>query len=170
MNILFSISGLILSVVITTQIYASQLKSSDQISMINFTVGEVGVVDNIDQPMRIGFEYRMPSFSSWKIIPALGFARAENGASFFYADFRRDYWINSRWVLTPSYGLGSFQDSNEIELGNTLEFRAGVEIANRFYKHYRVGVALFHLSNGSLGDKNPGTEAIVFSLSIPLAS
>jgi hypothetical protein len=46
--------------------------------------------------------------------------------------------------------------------------RSGIEVAYRFYERSRVGLALFHLSNGGLADKNPGTEVLALSLSVPL--
>jgi len=69
--------------------------------------------------------------------------------------------------LIPGFGAGVFDDSADIELGNTLEFRSGIELAYQFRNKVRMGVALFHLSNGGIGGDNPGTEALVFSVSIP---
>lgn len=137
-------------------------------TMLNLTFGQVGIADDIEGANRYGMEYRMRPYSKWALIPAVGFARAENGATFVYADLRHDYWLNDRWVVIPSFGVGAFDDTKEIDLGETLEFRSGVELAYRFHGQYRVGVAVFHLSNGGLSDKNPGTEALVISLCIPL--
>lgn len=137
-------------------------------AMVNLTFGQVGIADNIKGASRYGLEYRTRPYSKWALVPAVGFARAENGATFVYADLRHDFWLNDRWVVIPSFGVGAFDDTEEIDLGETLEFRSGVELAYRFYGQYRVGVAVFHLSNGGLSDKNPGTEALVISLCIPL--
>lgn len=149
---------------------ADQNKSIPNVAMLNLTVGQVGIADDINEPLRFGVEYRFSSFSKWSIIPALGYARASNGASYLYSDLRLDIWLNNRWLLIPSFGLGAFDDSDEIQLGNKLEFRSGVELAYRFYKQYRIGLAVFHLSNGGLSDQNPGTEALVVSLCIPLSN
>ncbi len=140
------------------------------VAMINLTLGKVGIADNIDPPLRYGIEYRMRSLSSWKIIPAIGFVHAERGANFLYTDLRHDFWMTDRWVVIPSLGLGTFDDSEDIQLGSKLEFRTGIELAYRFHRQYRIGVALFHLSNGGLSDDNPGTEALVVSLCIPLGN
>ena len=136
-------------------------------AMINFTAGQVGIADDINGARRHGVEVRLRSFSRWELIPAFGFTRADNGANFLYADLRHDFWLSDNWLVIPSFGLGSFKDSDEINLGNDLEFRTGIELAYKFYRQYRIGLALFHLSNGGLSDRNPGTEALVVSLSIP---
>ena len=55
------------------------------------------------------------------------------------------------------------------KLGVTVaEFRTGIELAKRFRTGHRLGVSLAHLSNGSLSDKNPGTETLGLIYSIPL--
>lgn len=138
------------------------------VPMLNITAGQVGVFDNIDDPYRVGLEYRFRPFGSWQLIPAIGAAVAQNDAFFVYADLRHDFWLGDRWVVIPSFGLGLFNDGDQVELGQTLEFRSGVELAYRFHEQWRVGLALFHLSNGGLSDENPGTEALVLSLCIPL--
>ena len=71
-------------------------------------------------------------------------------------------------MLIPSFGVGLFDDSEEVQLGNKLEFRSGIEIAYEFRNKVRAGVAIFHLSNGGISNQNPGTEALVFSVCIPL--
>ncbi len=138
------------------------------IPMLNLTAGAVGIADDLDDPFRFGMEYRFKALKKHNLIPAIGFAVAENGAYFIYSDLRYDYRINDNWLAIPSFGVGTFNDSEELILGNELEFRPGIEIAYRFPSEYRIGVALFHISNGGLSEKNPGTESLVLSLCIPL--
>ena len=64
--------------------------------------------------------------------------------------------------------MGLFDDSEEIQLGNELEFRSGIEIAYQFRNKIRAGIAIFHLSNGGISSENPGTEALVISVCIPI--
>ena len=140
----------------------------DAVPMLNLTVGQAGIFDTGDPPLRYGIEYRARSFSRWRLIPAIGAAFADNGASFVYTDLRHDFWLDDRWVLIPSLGVGVFDDGGELDLGHTVEFRSGLEVAYRFRAEYRIGVALFHLSNGGISERNPGTEVLVVSLCIPL--
>ena len=44
--------------------------------------------------------------------------------------------------------MGIFNGSSEVELGNDVEFRSGVELAYKFRNKIRVGIAIFHLSKG----------------------
>jgi hypothetical protein len=137
--------------------------------MLNLTVGQAQIFDSgSDRSTRYGVEYRGRSYTRWRLIPAIGVAVAESGASFVYTDLRRDFWLNDRWALIPSFGIGVFDDSEKLQLGSEIEFRSGIEAAYRFHDDYRVGLALFHLSNGGLSEQNPGTEVLVVSLCIPL--
>lgn len=136
--------------------------------MLNFTLGEVGLADEVRQPERYGIEYRFAGKTKWQLVPAIGVSATESGASYAYTDVRLDLWLSNRWLMIPSFGLGWFQESDELPLGHDLQFRSGLEIAYRFENDFRVGVALFHLSNGGISDQNPGTESLVFSLCVPL--
>ena len=169
---IFDVIGLLGSSIIifmlAVSVYADERKEYE---MINITAGQVGILDEPDGPQRYGLEYRFTSFSGpwgFRLIPAIGVASANNGASFAYADLRHDFYLNDRWLLIPSFGAGMFKDSREIELGNNLEFRSGLEVAYQFGNKIRAGIAIFHLSNGGISSQNPGTEALVFSVCIPV--
>ena len=139
--------------------------------MLNITAGQVGILDDLNGPQRYGLEYRFKSFSGpwgFRLIPAVGAAISNNGAGFVYTDLRHDFYLSRRWILIPSFGVGIFNDSSEIELGNEIEFRSGVELAYQFRNKIRAGIAIFHLSNGGISSENPGTEALVLSICIPM--
>lgn len=138
------------------------------IRMLVLSVGDIGIDDDLERPNIVGIDYRMLPFSEWDLIPAIGYVYKDGGASYVYIDLRYDYWFSNDWVLVPSYGVGYFDKDDELDLGGELEFRAGIEISHRFDNKYRLGLAVFHLSNGRLYGSNPGTEALAVSLSIPL--
>lgn len=138
------------------------------VPMINITTGQVAVFDSDLKSERYGLEYRGRALGKYQLIPAIGFAFSEDRDSFLYTDLRHDFWLNNHWVTTPSLGLGVFTEGDKIDLGKNLEFRTGLELSYRFNNNYRLGVALFHLSNAGTANRNPGTEALVISLSIPI--
>ena len=70
-------------------------------------------------------------------------------------------------VVTPSFGLARFEESVELRLGQALEFRSGLELAYEMRSGWRVGLALYHLSNAGLARENPGSEGLVVSISLP---
>lgn len=142
-------------------------RSLDQ-PLLNFTVGQVGIDQHLDNSWRYGIEYRFSPLTRYRLVPSIGIAVGDNDANFIYAELRRDFRFADHWVLTPSFGLGRFNNRPRFNLGQSLEFRSGLEVSRQFNHGYRLGVALFHLSNGGLSDQNPGTEAVVLSFSVPL--
>ena len=49
-------------------------------SAANLTAGYIGVFDDSGRPLRLGAEYRFRAMGRWSLIPAVGFATAEDGA------------------------------------------------------------------------------------------
>ena len=132
-NVIRVVKLLIIFIVFHFSAYAEERKEYE---MINITAGQIGILDDQDGAQRYGLEYRFTSFSGpwgFRLIPAIGVAAANNGAGFVYSDLRHDFYLNDKWILIPSFGAGVFKDSSEINLGNSLEFRSGVEIAYQFH-------------------------------------
>ena len=72
-------------------------------------------------------------------------------------------------MVTPSFAPGFYdQGDSTLDLGHELEFRSQIEFAYRFDNRSRLGVAVSHYSNASIGDENPGTESAILYYSIPL--
>ena len=78
-----------------------------------------------------------------------------------------DLRLGDRWLLTPSFG-GGYYDSDGFDLGFHAEFRSGLELTHRFRNGHRLGVVFTHISNGSLGERNPGTETLGLVWCLPL--
>lgn len=136
--------------------------------MLSFSAGQFGFVEDRPDPNAYGIEYRGHPVSRWNLVPAIGIAWASDGAKYLYHDLRRHFWLTERWVLTPSSGFGVFDDGDEIRLGHTVEFRTGMELARRFDGGRRLGLIVYHLSNAGLGRRNPGNNALMITLTIPI--
>ncbi len=121
-----------------------------------------------------GAELRVEYRSDYKIpyIQAKPFAAlsgATSGHGFVGAGILWDVYFGRRFVVTPSFAPHLWTgDDDELDLGYTLEFRSQLEFAYRFDDRSRLGLAISHYSNASLGDKNPGTETLTVYYSIPL--
>ena len=147
------------------------VKQKQELGLLNFTVGRINVSRGDNSSQQYGIEYRFKTlFRPWdfSLRPAIGFTVANDSAKYYYTDLKHDFYPGDNWLITPSFGVGYFEDSKEIKLGSKLEFRSGVEFAYEFENSVRAGIAIFHLSNASTAKNNPGTEVAVFSLSIPM--
>jgi hypothetical protein len=111
-------------------------------------------------------EYRSDQ-KLWGFKPLGGLMATSNGAIYAYAGVGIDVFFGRRFVVTPSFAPGYYHKGNSLELGHELEFRSQIEFAYRFDDRSRLGVAVSHMSNASIGDTNPGTESAIFYYSVP---
>jgi len=117
----------------------------------------------------LGLEYRFDS-RSWRpgaagrfaLIPTLGITGTSKSAFFAYAGFRTDLDLTRRWRLTPGFAVGAYDRKGDIDLGGPIEFRSSLDVSSAVGKGTRVGVTLYHVSNGRLYDRNPGINALAF--------
>ena len=135
---------------------------------LNFAVGHLGVFDSgIKEPEVLKIEYRFAKKLKWNLLPVLGAGRSANDASFVFVAIEREFLLTNSWIFSPSFGLGTFNDGKDVKLGNEFEFRTGIKLSYRLKNDIRLGLALYHLSNGGLSDRNPGTEPAFLSVSVP---
>lgn len=146
---------------------ACQAAPYDEPHMLAVSGGPVGIADS-GTTSRLGLEYRFGEHTEYKLIPSLGVAVSDRDAFFLSAELRRNFWLLDRLILTPSFGVGYFNEDEALDLGGELEFRSGIEMTYCLPGDWRIGWALFHLSNGGLSDSNPGTEALVITLALPV--
>ncbi|MGA9753373.1 MAG: acyloxyacyl hydrolase [Acidobacteriota bacterium] len=77
------------------------------------------------------------------------------------------YVFSDRWSASLTSGPGRYSD-HHYDLGSHLEFRSGLELFYHLGRGYRLGIGVFHYSNGGVARHNPGTESVRVALVIPL--
>ncbi|HJN21985.1 MAG: acyloxyacyl hydrolase [Alphaproteobacteria bacterium] len=103
----------------------------------------------------------------WIFRPHAGLFITTDQAFYGWAGIHGDVYFGRRFVLTPSFSVGGFEESDGKDLGGPLEFRSALEFAYRFDDASRLGVQIGHLSNASIYDSNPGEEFAILTYSIP---
>lgn len=101
--------------------------------------------------------------------PLLGAMATVRGSGYLYGGINFDIRLGSRVYFAPGFALGYYWQGDGKSLGYPLEFRSGVELGWRSEDGYRFGVHFYHLSNASLGWKNPGEESLVLFYDIPIS-
>lgn len=104
----------------------------------------------------------------WYFTPQFGAWATNKGSAYVYAGVRLDVFFGNRFVFTPSFSPGLYHEGKGKDLGFIVEFRSSAEFAYRFDDYSRLSLGIAHLSNASLGDKNPGVETLSLTYSIPL--
>jgi lipid A 3-O-deacylase len=84
-----------------------------------------------------------------------------------YAGLCLDFFLSKSVVVTPSFSLGCYFDpSGDPQLGSPLEFRSNIEMAALSPRGDRIGVQYFHISNGGIGNSNPGADSVALFYAI----
>ncbi len=96
-----------------------------------------------------------------------GLMATADGAAYLYAGVSVDVYLGRRWVVTPSFAPGLYRRGSGKDLGHVVEFRSQLEIAYRFDDRSRIGISYNHVSNASLGDRNPGVETLALTYAVP---
>jgi len=123
-----------------------------------------------DEGIEVRVEYRHNKKFFGFLKPFVAVAATNSSNSFFIgAGVLSDIYFGKRLVLTPSFAPHYYHGGNKkLNLDYALEFRSQIELAYRFDDRSRLGIAVSHYSNASLGKTNPGTEAAQIYYSIPV--
>ena len=128
-----------------------------------------GVFDVLRPKHRTGevrVEYQPAASLGW-IHPMLGVLQTFKGATYLYGGFAINIELGQILII-PSLAAGYYHKGSGKDLGYPLEFRSALLLGYQRRSKFRVGVQLAHVSNASLGHKNPGEESLSLVFSIPL--
>ncbi len=140
---------------------------ADDPAFVSFGVGPYDWNRQKEEGAEFRLEYRSGT-KLWHFKPFYAVAATSTGQGFIGAGVLMDVFLGRRIVVTPSFAPHLYVGGNsKLDLDYPLEFRSQLEIAYRFDDRSRLGVAVSHYSNASLGDTNPGTESATIYYSVP---
>ncbi|MFN0044772.1 MAG: acyloxyacyl hydrolase [Alphaproteobacteria bacterium] len=144
-------------------------RADDDPSFVTFQAGALDLLQNHNKAGAFAMEYRDNS-TFWIFKPFFGAMGTTDGAAHGYGGVLVDIYLWRRIVFTLSFAPGLYHDGKGVQLGFPLEFRSAGELAYRFDDRSRLGFMINHISNASLGKRNPGTEVMMLSYSVPFTS
>ena len=97
------------------------------------------------------------------ISPITGGFVTENSAAYIYTGIEWNVEMGGKMLFTPSFAPGLYHEGNGKDLGHLLEFKSEVQLSYVLSKDSSIGVSYNHVSNASLGDKNPGANSYMFN-------
>jgi len=134
---------------------------------LSFSAGAYDWNRQKEEGAEFRLEYRSDS-KFWVFKPFAALAGTTTGQGFLGAGVLVDVFLGRRFVLTPSFAPHLYTGGNsKLDLDYIVEFRSQLEAAYRFDDRSRLGIAVSHYSNASLGDTNPGTESAMLVYSVP---
>ena len=96
------------------------------------------------------------------ISPITGALITEDTAAYVYTGVQAQYKIGVL-NLTPSFTPGLYHEGDGKDLGHMLEFKSEVQLSLDLTRTSEFGFSYNHISNASLGDKNPGANSYMFN-------
>ena len=90
-----------------------------------------------------------------------GFITSKN-AFYLYTGVQAEYEIGS-FNFTPSFAPGYYGKGNGKDLGSVIEFKTEVQVSFDLSESSHLGMSYNHISNASIGAKNPGANSYMFN-------
>jgi len=96
------------------------------------------------------------------IKPITGFMMTADSASYLYTGIQAEYDIG-KINITPSFTPGIYNEGDGKDLGHLVEFKSEIQLSLDLSQNSELGFSYNHLSNASLGEKNPGANSYMFN-------
>ena len=142
-----------------------QDKDSDK-TELNFFTGMFDFSDTKQASGLLGLQHQndelfRDSFLG-KLSPITGGFLTEKSAFYLYTGAQAEYDLGL-FTITPSFAPGYYNSGDGKDLGSVLEFRSEIQMSLNLSDSTEFGMSYNHISNASLGDKNPGANSYVIN-------
>jgi|TARA_B100000242_G_scaffold187080_1_gene134532 lipid A 3-O-deacylase len=94
--------------------------------------------------------------------PITGFMMTADNAKYAYTGVQAQYKIGALNII-PSFTPGLYGEGDGKDLGHIIEFKSELQLSIDLLQNTELGFSYNHLSNASLGDKNPGANSYMFN-------
>ena len=133
---------------------------------LNFFTGMFDFSDNTQASGFLGLQHQnddlfRESFLG-KISPITGGFLTEKNAFYLYTGAQAEYDLGL-FTITPSFAPGYYNYGDGKDLGSVLEFKSEVQVSLNLSDSTEFGMSYNHISNASLGDKNPGANSYMIN-------
>tara|TARA_Y100000310_G_scaffold107091_1_gene105521 strand:+ start:380 stop:898 length:519 start_codon:yes stop_codon:yes gene_type:complete len=133
---------------------------------LNFFTGMFDFSDDKQASGLFGLQHRndelfRKSFLG-KLSPISGGFLTEKKAIYLYTGVQAEYELGFL-TITPSFAPGYYNYGDGKDLGSPLEFKTEVQMSFDISDSIHLGMSYNHISNASLGDKNPGANSYVLN-------
>ena len=144
---------------------AEEMKFENE-AEINIYTGMFDFSDDGKKSSLIGFQHQNENLNRdtflGNLSPITGALITADNAGYIYTGVQAQYKIGSI-NITPSFAPGYYNEGSGKDLGHALEFKSEIQLSLDLPKDSQLGFSYNHLSNASLGDKNPGANSYMFN-------
>ena len=144
----------------------TQLLAKESNNQFNFFTGNFDFSDDKQAAVLVGLQHQNENLKRdtliGKISPITGGFITENSAIYIYTGFEWNVDMGAL-TFTPSFAPGLYHEGDGKDLGHVLEFKSEIQFSYELSNDTSIGFSYNHLSNASLGDKNPGANSYMFN-------
>ena len=155
-----------ISIGFMTTSLSDDLKLTDKNTEVNFYSGMFDFSDNGKRSVLVGLQHQNEDLFRESFLgtlsPITGGMVTSDNAVYFYTGIQADYELGPL-SLTPSFAPGYYNEGEGKDLGHPIEFKSEVQLSFNLSKNSMFGMSYNHISNASLGDKNPGVNSYSFN-------
>ena len=146
--------------------FANSEERNSNETELNFFTGMFDFSDGKQASALIGLQHQnddlfRDSFLG-KISPITGGFLTEKSAFYLYTGAQAEYDVGI-FTVTPSFAPGYYNYGDGKDLGSALEFKSEVQVSLNLSDSTEFGMSYNHISNASLGEKNPGANSYMIN-------
>ena len=146
--------------------YSEEKKENFNEHELNFYTGMFDFSDDGQKAALFGFEHQNENLVRDSFLgtlsPITGFMLTENNAAYVYTGIQAQYNLGKLNII-PSFTPGIYGKGDGKDLGHTIEFKSEIQLSFDIFSESELGFSYNHISNASLGEKNPGANSYMFN-------
>ena len=155
-----------LIVVFAMIVFSSSVFSDEKNKGLNIYTGMFDFSDDGKRSVLYGVEHQNENFYRdtifGRISPVTGAMITQDSATYIYTGVESNYSLGIL-NITPSFTPGFYRQGEGKDLGHPIEFKSEVQLSLDLSEGTNFGMSYNHVSNASLGDKNPGANSYSFN-------
>ena len=145
---------------------SEDLKNNNQNNEINFYTGMFDFSDDGKKSTLFGFQHQNENLNRntflGNLSPITGALITADNATYVYTGVQAQYKVGNL-NFTPSFAPGFYNQGDGKDLGHALEFKSEIQLSFDLTKNTIFGMSYNHISNASIGEKNPGANSYMFN-------
>ena len=156
----------LVSFLINLSLSAEEFKANDNNTKFNIYSGMFDFSDDGKRSTLIGFQHQNTDLNKdtflGNLSPITGLLFTSDNAAYIYTGVQAQYSVGVLNVI-PSFTPGLYNQGDGKDLGHAIEFKSEIQLSLDLPRDSQFGFSYNHLSNASLGDKNPGANSYMFN-------
>ncbi len=156
----------LLMILFTFSVIAEENVYNDQNTELNVYTGMFDFSDDGKRSTLVGFEHQDENLNRdtflGNLSPVTGFLFTADNAGYFYTGVQAQYKLGEI-NFSPSFTPGLYHEGDGKDLGHIIEFKSELQFSLDLSGTSQLGFSYNHISNASLGNKNPGANSYMFN-------